>query len=843
MQQDVGVQNKSFFHVSPQRAVTADTYSIEFVHGLRKYFLVYVCQKSPLIAITIYMKYLCIHGHFYQPPRENAWLETIDRQDSAAPYHDWNARIAAECYEPNALARVLNDKDELIRLIDNYAHISFNFGPTLLSWMQENTPEIYQSILEADKKSQQNFGGHGSAIAQVYNHIILPLANARDKQTQVRWGLYDFKTRFGRDPEAMWLSETACNTETLEVLAAHGMKYVILAPGQCARIRKIGEKEWHDTSGAKVDPKRAYQCNLPSGKKIALFFYDGPVSQGIAFSDTLKSGQNFAQRLLSTYATGDETQLVNIATDGETYGHHQKFADMALASCLQHIESLSDVQLTVYGEFLEKYPPKYEAQIFENTSWSCFHGVERWRSNCGCNSGRQGWHQKWRAPLRAALDFVRDTLIETFENKGREYFKDPWAARDDYIELILDRSLDAQHKFFLRHATEKAWRDRSGALMLLEMQRHCLLMYTSCGWFFDEISGIETVQILQYAARALELNRLVGGRDVETELVHMLEMAPSNIKEVKNGAGAYERYVKPSQVSLEKIAAQIALQQAFSQEEHVAQTYCCELSHYTELRVESDTVGVYVGSMHLKNRITLEEADLPFAVGYTRHTFQMTCGIGYKSASGEKVCNTLKRLAQTGAADKLHAEIERSFSHIYPFSSLFADVRYQVLNGLLARMEQTTADDFARIFERQYPAVRGLKYIGASLPAAFTAVAEFVLTDDVRTELEQPEVDINSLEELMEDVRSLGLTLDLRKIMPVIQDRLLFYAQTFKENPQELQVAVKLVEFINYMEIFGFAPDYTRTQLLIFQGLDKLPVEKRGKSILKALARKLKIAL
>ncbi len=790
------------------------------------------------------MKYLCIHGHFYQPPRENAWLEAIERQDSAAPYHDWNERIAAECYGPNALARVLNDKNELIKLVDNYAHISFNFGPTLLSWMQEHTPEIYQAVLEADKQSRKNFGGHGSAIAQVYNHIIMPLANARDKETQVRWGLYDFKTRFGRAPEAMWLAETACDTETLEVLATHGMKYVILAPGQCARIRKIGESAWTDTSGARVDPKRAYRCNLPSGKQIALFFYDGPVSQGIAFSDTLKSGQNFAHRLLNTYSANEQTQLVHIATDGETYGHHQKFADMALASCLEYIAGLPEVQLTVYGEFLEKYPPQYEAQIFENTSWSCFHGVERWRSNCGCNSGRPGWHQKWRAPLRAALDFTREELIKTFEKKGCEYFKDPWAARNDYIELILDRSLDAQHRFFLRHATEKAWQDRPTALMLLEMQRAALLMYTSCGWFFDEISGIETVQILQYAARALELNRRVGGRDIEPQFVHMLAEAPSNIKELKHGAAVYERYVKPSSVPIEKMAAQIALQQAFSHAKQTPPTYCCEVSACTHNRTESKTVGVYTGRIHLKNRITLEEADLVFAVGYTRHTFQITCAAERADrVAAEQVFASLKQIAATSGADRLHEAIAQAFTHTYSFHSLFADVRHNVLAGLLARMEQATATDFDRIFERQYPAVRGLKHIGAPLPAAFTAVADFVLTDDLRAELEQPEVDINALEELMEDVRSLGLTLDPRKISPVIQKRLLSYARAFEQDPTQLNVAVKLVEFINYMEIFGFTPDYTHAQLLVYQGLNKLPSEKRGKSILKALARKLKIAL
>ena len=545
------------------------------------------------------MKYLCIHGHFYQPPRENAWLDCIEQQDSAAPYHDWNARITAECYGPNARARVLNGKNELIKLVDNYAHISFNFGPTLLSWMQEHTPDVYQAVLDADKKSCARFGGHGSAIAQVYNHIIMPLANARDKETQVRWGLYDFQTRFGRTPEAMWLAETACNTETLEVLAAHGMKFVILAPGQCARVRKIGSEKWTDVSGARVDPKRAYQCNLPSGKQITLFFYDGPVSQGIAFSDTLKSGENFARRLLSTYADGEETQLMHIATDGETYGHHQKFADMALASCLQYIQELPDVQLTVYGEFLEKFPPQYEAQIIENTSWSCFHGIERWRSNCGCNSGRPGWNQKWRAPLRKALDFIRDGMIETFEKKGRQYFKDPWAARNDYIELILDRSEEARRRFFMRHATDKAWKNPSVALQLLEMQRHALLMYTSCGWFFDEISGIETVQILQYAARALELNRQAGGKDLEEAFTQMLAQAPSNIKELQNGAVVYERYVKPAVFPLEKIAAQQALLRAFSPQ-GAHPSHGCEVTQYTDRRVENETLGLYFGTMRLK---------------------------------------------------------------------------------------------------------------------------------------------------------------------------------------------------------------------------------------------------
>lgn len=790
------------------------------------------------------MKYLCIHGHFYQPPRENAWLEEVERQDSAAPFHDWNARITAECYGPNALARVLNNKGELTSLVNNYAHISFNFGPTLLSWMETHAPRVYRAVLESDKQSLENFGGHGSAIAQVYNHIIMPLANARDKETQVKWGLADFKKRFGRDPEAMWLAETACNTETLEVLAAHGMKYAILAPGQCARIRKIGAKDWTDVSGAKVDPKRAYLCKLPSGRRIALFFYDGPISQGIAFSDTLKSGENFTGRLLGAYDRRQEPQLMHIATDGETYGHHQKFADMALACCIKRVKDMPDVNLTVYGEFLEKYPPEYEAEIFENTSWSCFHGVERWRADCGCNSGgHPGWNQKWRAPLRKALDFIRDEMVKTFENKGREYFKDPWAARNDYIELILDRSLDAQHRFFLRHATEKAWNDRPGALALLEMQRNALLMYTSCGWFFDEISGLETVQILQYAARALELNRRMGGADIEPRFVKLLSDAPSNLKDLKNGAVVYERFVKPSFVPPAKAALQLVLTN-FPQED--ACTEQRGAFYAQDCRFERKTKGdssLYCGTLKLKNRVTLEESPMVFAICQTGGT-HITCGAARTDElNAEEALACLKKTAQEGNFEILHEEIAKRFPSVYPFASFFKDAQRSVIDGVLERVSRKTGEDFARIFEEQYPAVRGLKYIGAPLPAAFTTVADYVLTADLLAELEKEPVDVNALEELMDDVRTLGLTLDSGKINASAQKRLSGYARELKEKPGDLNVAVKMVEFLNYTEIFGFSPELSQVQLEVFQSLQNLPPEKRGKSILKALAKKLKIAL
>ncbi len=454
-------------------------------------------------------RYLCIHGHFYQPPRENPWLEMIEVQDSAYPYHDWNERITAECYAPNSAARILTGDGRIEQLVNNYARISFNFGPTLLSWLEHKALAVYRAIQEADRESQRRFSGHGSALAQAYNHMILPLADRQDKHTQVAWGIRDFEYRFGRKPEGMWLPETAVNVESLEVLAEQGIRFTILSPYQAARTRKLGEEAWQDVKGGKIDPSRAYLQKLPSGKSIALFFYDGPIARAIAFEGLLAKGDVLANRLLGGFSdTRDWPQLVHVATDGESYGHHHAHGDMALAFALHHIEHRKLARLTNYGEFLEKQPPTHEVEILENTAWSCSHGIERWRSDCGCNSGRQGWTQAWRGPLRTALDWLRDTLKPAYENLAGEFLRDPWAARNEFIDVLLERTPASQDRFLERHACRNLSEgDRVVALKLLEMQRNALLMYTSCGWFFDEISGIEGTQILLYAGRALQLGQ------------------------------------------------------------------------------------------------------------------------------------------------------------------------------------------------------------------------------------------------------------------------------------------------------------------------------------------------
>src|SRR6478736_6361879 len=474
-------------------------------------------------------KYICIHGHFYQPPRENAWLEVIEVQDSAYPYHDWNERISAECYAPNSASRILDHRNIIKNIINNYSKISFNFGPTLLSWMEEKDPETYEAILEADRESKKYFSGHGSAIAQVYNHIIMPLASRNDKETQVIWGIRDFEKRFKRKPEGIWLAETAVDTETLEVLTENDIKFTILAPRQAKAVRKIGDSEWKSVNDQTINTRKSYLCTLPSGKKISLFYYDGGISQAVAFQGLLNDGRRLADSMMSIFDSNDSApQLSHVATDGETYGHHHKHGEMALAYCVDYIEKHKSANLTNYAEFLANFPPEYETQIFENSSWSCVHGIERWRNNCGCNSGgNPTWNQLWRKPLRDALDWLRDESARLFDTVGRKFLHDPQKARNEYISVILKRSDETTSAFLKDHAKSNLGNDDSMIFRLLEMQRHAMLMYTSCGWFFDEISGIETTQIMQYACRAMQLVSQIVEVNLEIEFLNRMQLAPS----------------------------------------------------------------------------------------------------------------------------------------------------------------------------------------------------------------------------------------------------------------------------------------------------------------------------
>lgn len=492
-------------------------------------------------------RYVCIHGHFYQPPRENPWLDAIEAQESASPYHDWNERITAECYAPNAAARVLNASGDIEALRNNFEHLSFNVGPTLMAWLEQSYPSLHAQIVLADRRSEQRLGC-GNALAQVYGHCILPLASARDQLTQVRWGIADFKYRFGRSPQGMWLPETAVDLASLSVLAKEGIAFTILAPAQAAGVRE-GNQPWVDVDEGSLDTSRPYRCLLAEGRQITLFFYDGRVAHDVAFGGLLHDGLKLAGHLQARAAKMSPGGLVHMATDGESYGHHHRFGEMALAAALEALQGAPGIHVTNYASYLRATKPTWEVEIRERSAWSCAHGLERWRSDCGCNSGgNPGWSQTWRTPLRETLDWLKLRLDVLFEQQGAGCLQDPWMARDDYIEVLLrrhDANLCAPYRehFLAQHrrrgseADELVWD-------LLEMQRFGLLCFTSCAWFFDDCAGIETTQILTYAARAVQLAAKLG-ENLEGELVERLASMRSNLPGQPNGRTLYRQLIRP----------------------------------------------------------------------------------------------------------------------------------------------------------------------------------------------------------------------------------------------------------------------------------------------------------
>lgn len=710
-------------------------------------------------------RYVCIHGHFYQPPRENPWLEEIELQDSAYPFHDWNARITAECYGPNGVSRILDAEDRIARIVNNYARISFNFGPTLLSWMERHAPEVYRGVLDADVESRARFGGHGSAIAQAYNHMIMPLASERDRRTQVVWGLRDFEARFGRKAEGMWLPEAAVDAATLEVLAEHGVAFTVLAPRQARAVRALGEAAWVDVSGGRVDPSRPYRVELPSGRSIAVFFYDGPISQGVAFEGLLHRGEYLAHRLLGAFSpTRTWPQLVHIATDGETYGHHHRRGEMALAYALEYIERNELATLTNYGEHLERFPPTHEARVYDDSSWSCAHGVERWRSDCGCSTGgRPGWNQSWRGPLRSALDWLRDELATRFEERAAHFLGSPWAARDAYIDVVLSPS-DASRAEFLRAHAKRELTAHEGrlCLRLLEMQRHAMLMFTSCGWFFDELSGIEPVQVLQYAARAVQLCRAVTGDDLEPGLLERLERARSNVPEHGDGRRIYERMVRPASVDLAKVAAHYAMTSLFDEYPTHARVYAYDIERLEQSVMTSGSMRVLAGTLRARARVTGERAEMIYAA---LHVGDHNLHAGVRELStGPDLARLTGDLAGPIEAADLPAVVrvlDRHFGELpYSIRSLFRDEQRTILDRLLGPTLARTEATYQQLYERNSGLTRFLTSLGVPLPRALLSAAEFALNSQLKAALGGDEVDGERVRRLVAEAKAGAIPLD-----------------------------------------------------------------------------------
>ncbi|MFZ1938313.1 MAG: DUF3536 domain-containing protein [Terracidiphilus sp.] len=776
-------------------------------------------------------RFICIHGHFYQPPRENPWLETVETQDSAAPYHDWNERICAECYAPNGAARVVNNKNQITRIVNNYARMSFNFGPTLVAWLRENAQRTYRMIIDGERRSRERYNSHSSALAQVYNHMILPLASTRDRVTQIRWGIADYQASFGIKPEGMWLPETAADNETLELLAANGIKFTVLAPHQCKRIRplksdeankpeptdgKKPEAEWTNTADASVDTTRPYLVRFKSGSSIAVFFYNGPASRAIAFEGLLNSGDNLVGRLRSGFKDSTQPQLVHVATDGESYGHHHKHGEMALAYALRLLEKDKDVRLINYGSYLAQFPPEFESEIVEDTSWSCAHGIERWRSDCGCNGGKPGWNQAWRAPLRLALDELRDALAPLTEAEGAALFRDVWAARDAYIQVVLDRGADSLDSFFQAHQAQPlSDSERIRALELMEMQRHAQLMYTSCGWFFDDIGGIETVQVIAYAARVLQLAEQVFGNDAasfEPAFLARLAEAKSNDPKAGDGAQIYKKCVTTMELHLEQVAAHYAISSVFSSFADETDLFCFHVRRISYDIYTSGRGRLDLGRAHIASAVTGHAQSFSFAVLHFGDQ-NITAAVKVYDNSDARAFSAFAAEAadQVARADfpEVIRLLDRYYGHAdYSLTSLFTDEQRRIVQIILNSTLWDIENSLTTIYQDHASLLHYLSQAGLPKPPALNLAASFAVNAGLRRVLEGDPIDQAQLRSYLALAKADQVPLDtttlayyadqrMKRAMlelnvssgsPEILDRALTLAHTITELPFELNL-------------------------------------------------------
>ncbi|MEM7552694.1 MAG: DUF3536 domain-containing protein [Cyanobacteria bacterium P01_A01_bin.84] len=717
--------------------------------------------------------YVTVHGHFYQPPRENPYIDTIESQPGAEPFHDWNERIHHECYRPNAFARICDDRGKVVGIVNNYEYFSFNIGPTLMSWLERHDVEVYQRILEADRKSGERLNGHGNAIAQVYNHIIMPLANQRDKYTQIRWGKADFRSRFKRDPEGMWLAETAVDYATVEALIDEGIKFIILAPSQAKRCRMVSSQsdpdpEWHEVGGSQIDATRPYRCYLKEGKNsgryIDVFFYDGPISRDMGFSDVVYNSHHFAGRI-GAAVRGDHrpSQLISVATDGETFGHHKQGTEKTLAYAFTQEFPQKGWTVTNFAHYLSLNQPTWEVELKSVTAWSCAHGVDRWQDDCGCG-GAPGWHLLWRKPLRDALNWLRDRLVEVYDQYGAKFFREPWKARDEYIEIIRDRAPENVEKFLSNHQNHQLSElEKVDALRLLEMQRHALLMFTSCGWFFEEISRPEGTQILRYAARALELAGDVSGAQLEADFLEYLEKAPTNISSFKNGSDIYHQLVLPAKISPRQVAAHYAISSLFQNYRETSSNTALSVDVFANSSSQQKRIYCYttneldfqlqrmgsltlaVGQLQLTSEITLESEHLVFAVihlgGWDFHCcIQPFEGRLSYSQLKDKLFTTLK---QASASKTILLMTQLLGEEAYSLENLCAEERHRIAR-LLSEETLTRLDQlYTQVYRDNYSILVALHRDGQKAPLELQVAAEVALGYRCMLSLRSLEQDIS----------------------------------------------------------------------------------------------------
>jgi alpha-amylase/alpha-mannosidase (GH57 family) len=766
-------------------------------------------------------RYICIHGHFYQPPRENPWLEEIEAQESAHPYHDWNERITEECYKPNAHARILDHEGRLGDIINNYEHISFNFGPTLLSWLEKHAAETYRAILQADVLSRKQRSGHGNALAQAYNHIIMPLASSRDKLTQIVWGIEDFRHRFRREPEGMWLPETAVDSETLEIMVEHGIRFTILSPVQAKRFRFSSHDTWVDLAPGAIDPSRPYLCRLSRGRSIVLFFYDSPISHAIAFESLLISGDNLKNRLLGAFSDARTwPQLVHIATDGESYGHHHRFGEMALAYALRQLLLRKDVRLTNYGEFLDKHPPSAEAEFIENSSWSCAHGVGRWSWDCGCSvSQRRDWNQKWRAPLRRSLDILRDRADKLFTEKASSLLKDPWDARNAYIRVVLENRPKIG-PFFKVYGRKLNKGQRELALKLLEMQRNRMLMYTSCGWFFDDISGIEALQILRYAARVIQIAYPFDPTVVDVFLKELAE-ARSNVKPNLLGDRIFDEKIRPQVTGLANVAAHVAISSVFEEIPAKARLYCYDVKLLDSVREESADRTLVVGRISVLSRITTMSREFAFVVIHLGGV-DLRCSVEEfpDQTKYEAVRQDLLDTLSSSSSTELFRTLDRHFPGDYfRLRDLFVEQRRKIIQSLTTKMYEMQGKMLEDFYEKNRDLAKLILMHETVVPDTFLASARFVINRSLTEELEKLSAGVfpDLLQSVVEESQLWNLKLDTSSAERLIADRITSLVRSLAKRPHDREVPAEINRFLDLGRDMELSIDLREAQILFFR--------------------------
>ncbi len=781
---------------------------------------------------------LVVHGHFYQPPRESPWTEMIEREPSAQPFRNWNERIHSECYRPNAYARIIDSRGRVERIINNYSNLSFNFGPTLLTWLERQHPRTYARIIDADSESVARRGGHGNAIAQGYHHVILTLCNDRDRRTQIRWGVADFRHRFGRAPESLWLPETACNSDTLEALIEEGLAYVILSPHQAERVRPVGGKVWQSVVDGQIDPTVPYKYFHRDGseRSIAIFFYDGMIAKSVAFDGLLASSHTLVDRF--ERAVGHDTQLVNIATDGESYGHHFEFGDRCIAYALETEAAAHGFRVTNYGEFLAEHAPVWEVEIKEGpegegTAWSCAHGVGRWSRDCSCHAGAlEGWNQQWREPLRAALDFLRDDAAPKFEAAAGDLFADPWAVRDAYVDLLVDRT-HPREEFLRRHAKRPlSAAEQIRALTLLELQRSAMVMYTSCGWFFNDISGLETVQVLRYAGRALELMEELELAPPRAQFLDILSEAQSNLRRAGNGADIFRRTVETSRVTPPNVAAHIAMTGLASRDngEQTGEVAGYEYRKQDFQEQSDGRLTLATGRVGLRLATTGREFNYALATmhfGDADYCCVLKPDAGEASfrASSEQLWSQFR----TASLPVMLRLAQEEFGpEVYGLEHLLPQGRQHLSDLIFGSMVEQYVEQYEFLYEKNRRVIEVLQAAGFKLPKELRAAAEFTMSRRFEAELlaqqqRADDGDYRKALDIADEAARLDYRIDRTIINRLFEETMTQTVRRAVDNPsaENFHTALTLIATAKKLSLEA---NLEHAQEVVYEALQRLPV-------------------